>query len=87
MLAVALMLLIYQVSSKPLTVPLDSFPLQDKLVHAIAYGVLASLFLLSMKLTSTGFTARQQLMAIVLATLYGISDEWHQRYIPSYNRQ
>ncbi len=82
LLAGALMLLIYHESGQPLTVNLNSFPLEDKLVHAVAYGVLASLFLFTQRLHATGFTIRQQFIATGLAILYGISDEWHQSFIP-----
>ena len=82
LMAITLMVVIYIESGQALKVDLSSFPYQDKLMHALAYGVLATCMLFTFKPYSKGFTGRQQLIAIVLASLYGISDEWHQSFIP-----
>ena len=55
----------------------------DKLLHALVFGVLGVLVLGSMKTSSRGvYTPGQALIAVVLVTLYGILDEFHQRYVP-----
>jgi len=55
----------------------------DKLLHAVAYGVLAATILLAMpawlKTKSLALTA---LVAVLICFLYGISDEFHQSFIP-----
>ena len=68
--------------------PGDSFELPDifnfdKLLHGVAYGVLAAtvLFAAPMELRkkSLFFTAA---LAMAVCLLYGISDEFHQSFIP-----
>ena len=56
-------------------------PYGDKLSHFTAYGILSGLYLLSMRRCG-GYSLGQVLLAAVLATLYGISDEWHQSFVP-----
>lgn len=60
--------------------PLPGF---DKLAHTIAYGLLAGtvLFALSEHLKSTE-SRRVMLFTVVVCFLYGISDEFHQSFIP-----
>lgn len=81
--AAGLMVFIYLESSEPLGVNLGLFPLMDKLVHAGAYGTLATLLLFSQRPGSEGFNHRQIATACLLAIAYGISDEWHQSFVPS----
>jgi VanZ family protein len=68
--------------------PGDSFELPeiinlDKLLHGIAYGVLAATVLyatpLKLRKKSLSFTA---VLAMSTCLLYGISDEFHQSFIP-----
>ena len=68
--------------------PGDSFELPeiinlDKLLHGIAYGVLAAAVLyatpLELRKKSLSFTA---VLAMSTCLLYGISDEFHQSFIP-----
>ena len=54
----------------------------DKLLHALVFGVLGVLVLGSMKTSSRGYTPGQAWIAVGLVTLYGILDEFHQRYVP-----
>ena len=60
---------------------IPSFGLWDTLVkktsHFLAYGVLA---FLALRVTET--EKRPFLLAMLLAVLYAISDEFHQTYIP-----
>lgn len=55
---------------------------QDKLLHALVFGVLGVLVLGSMKTSSRGYTPGQAWIAVSLVTGYGILDEFHQRYVP-----
>ncbi len=65
--------------------PLDFLPpsvlAEDKILHAIAYGVLAALLVPAMR--RAGLGARGALLAaIALASLYGVTDELHQAFVP-----
>jgi VanZ family protein len=58
-------------------------PLADWITHGSAYLVLAALLARAL---SDGFRARlsrrRALLAFALAALYGVSDEWHQSFVP-----
>ncbi len=75
---------IFTLSSIPGTrLPTIGPPQSDKLVHAVLYGVLCGLLLRAFD-RSRGREAvvANALMAILLATAYGISDEIHQLWTP-----
>ncbi|HSM91322.1 MAG TPA: VanZ family protein, partial [Anaeromyxobacteraceae bacterium] len=56
-------------------------PHLDKVLHAGAYGVLAALA--ARGLLALGWTARRTLgIALVAASLYGVTDELHQAFVP-----
>lgn len=59
------------------------FPLKDKVQHIAAYGLLAFLFARASRHTWRDRLTRRQLLilSICFATLYGFTDEWHQRYV------
>jgi VanZ family protein len=81
-LAAAWMALLFYLSHQPgIPVP-ELFPHQDKLLHATAFGVLAALSLMAMPLAKGGYSWRQVGIAVLIASLYGISDEVHQYFIP-----
>lgn len=52
---------------------LELIPFGDKAAHAGAYGLLAFFFWLAL---------RRAVLPIVLSTLYGVSDELHQAFVP-----
>jgi VanZ family protein len=57
----------------------------DKLVHAVVYGLLGALITRGF-LRGTGLRlASAAALAISLATVYGMSDELHQRFVPGRN--
>jgi len=58
-------------------------PVSDKTLHFAAYAVL-SLFMIRALTRDRveGITWRRALLAIVLTTIYGASDEFHQRFTP-----
>ena len=62
-----------------------SFPLQDKLAHMIAYGVLAALFFRAGHATWPDNLSVKQLfwISVLFAGLYGVSDELHQAFVPA----
>jgi VanZ family protein len=67
--------------------PGDSLPLPpfwglDKLLHAIAYGVLAGAVILALPPPQDKHSRnRIAILAIAICLVYGISDEIHQLYI------
>ena len=82
LLALAWMAVLFYLSHQPnLDTPM-LFPGQDKLFHAFAYGVLGFLLLGSRAPAPDGFTELQIRSSILIASLYGISDEFHQYFIP-----
>ena len=54
----------------------------DKLYHAAAYGLLGGLWLFSLQPKAGGFSSRQVLLCASIASLYGVSDEIHQSFVP-----
>lgn len=61
----------------------SEIPLLDKALHLLSYAVLG--YLLSRALLNYGYNITQRqlfLMAVLLGTLYGISDEVHQYFVP-----
>ena len=90
---------IFGASSIPGTqIPAVDLPLADKLAHLLVYAVLGALLLRALQrpagaraLSSPdarsaappAWSWRQAGIAVLLATLYGISDEIHQRWTPN----
>lgn len=73
----ALIFLLSSIGSPDLgDLPEDS----DKVIHFFEYAVLSVLFFLSFR--KSGLIRNVLLLSIVLATCYGITDEYHQGYVP-----
>ena len=60
-----------------------SFPLKDKVLHTAVYGMLAVLFYRACEATWPGRMPPTGLLVISVsfATLYGVSDEFHQSFV------
>jgi VanZ family protein len=56
------------------------FPFADKLVHLLAYGLLASLIYLAREKSRATF--HPIFIPFLIAFLYGLSDEIHQYFVP-----
>jgi VanZ family protein len=57
--------------------------LSDKLLHAIEYAVLAVLSYRAFRSAAGSFAAKYALVfAIITASLYGVTDEVHQAFVP-----
>ncbi len=85
LLALAWMAVLFYLSHQStLDVPM-LFSGQDKLFHAIVYGILGFLLLGSQLPPAVGFNIPQIRGSILIASLYGISDEFHQYFIPGRN--
>ncbi len=72
--AVTMVFLLFYLGAKPIAVGLFPEP-WDKLAHFCAYGAIAGLLAL-------GLERRQPLGIIVLVSMIGALDEWHQVYLP-----
>ena len=69
-------------SENPVNVRM-SFSGEDKIVHAVLYAGLASVVSVGMRRSGIPKTAVVQFwVPILFATLYGMSDELHQRFVP-----
>ncbi len=60
-----------------------SFPLKDKVMHLVAYGLLAVLFYRACRVTWPERLSPVQLLVIsvLFASLFGVSDEFHQSFV------
>ncbi len=83
LLALAWMVGLFYLSSQPhLDVP-SLVPDQDKVLHFGAYALLGLFFLGSLRPSlPPGYRNVQALLATAAASLYGISDEIHQSFVP-----
>ena len=70
-------------SSAPKFIP--SFYLSDKLIHGIEYAIFGALVFHAIKDSPrTADTTRKiVILSILIVIFYGISDEFHQSYVPS----
>lgn len=76
-------LLIYIQSSYPSSEKISSIPYFDKILHFAAYAFLGGLLLRALKTLPIKNNIRLvMILSITLSSLYGISDEIHQHYVP-----
>ena len=68
---------IFASSSRAQIVDVSPWPGADKVAHFLVYGLLG---LLACRL---GRGRRAAVLAVLAASLYGASDEWHQSFVPS----
>jgi VanZ family protein len=74
---------IFYLSSSPAEAPALLFPHQDKVFHAVLYGGLTALISAGMWRAPRSYPAGLHFwVPVVFATLYGLSDEIHQRFVP-----
>lgn len=80
---IAYCVVIYIQSSYPSPEALPSFEFSDKLMHFGAYAVMGILFYRAFQ-TLPGKTIIQSiaLFSMIAASLYGVSDEIHQSFVP-----
>ncbi len=75
--------LIYIQSSYPSPEEVPQLPYIDKVLHFAAYALLSALFFRAFKTLPIKDNIRLiTILAITLSSLYGISDEIHQHYVP-----
>ena len=83
---IAYCLIIYIQSSYPSPQTLPSFEFSDKLMHFGAYAVLGVMFYRAYQtLPCETITQRLMLLSMISASLYGVSDEIHQSFVPYRN--
>ena len=82
LLALAWMALLFYLSHQPgLDAPM-LFPGQDKVFHAAVYALLGLLLLAAQPRKAQGYSWRQVGISVLIASLYGLSDEIHQYFVP-----
>lgn len=80
---IAYMALIFYLSSRSSFGMLSYIPISDKLVHFVLYaGLASSLFIGAYKAPLTQYFSPYWLVFLI-AILYGISDEFHQGFVPN----
>jgi VanZ family protein len=78
---VAIMLVIFSLSSQSRPLPLLTEHVWDKLLHFIEYAALGAAWYRALR--GEGMSAASALVAAAVATAaYGVSDEWHQSFVP-----
>lgn len=83
-LAVAWAGLLFWESSQARPFPFlpDAIFSHDKLLHLGAYAVLAGLVTGALASSRLGAAGRAAAVAVLLASAYGATDEWHQSHVP-----
>ena len=82
---VVLCVIIFWQSSHATPHILPRWPHQDKVLHCLVYGLLGALWVRAFN-TLKGFNGRRRILlltGVVMATMYGLSDEWHQSFVPA----
>lgn len=76
---------IFVLSSMPKLpeVPQPKIPGIDKADHFAAYAVLGALIFLALQRTHELCVGRALLLAAIITSAYGATDEFHQRYVPN----
>jgi len=73
--------LIFQLSSQPTLPAPDLFAGQDKLIHAVAYALMAWLFWSTWHGALIGNISLLAVLTVVFCSAYGAGDEWHQSFV------
>ncbi len=71
--------LIFWLSDQP---SVSTGNVNDKLVHILAYGLLGALVTRAVYFTTTWGLGRVFGASALFCILYGLSDEWHQSFVP-----
>jgi len=80
--AVAYSAVIFWLSHQPNPLPSLTAQLSDKLLHAVEYAGLAGLLALGLGRLRPDRLAWAALLAMALASAYGLTDELHQAFVP-----
>jgi len=82
LLALAWMALLFYLSHQPSLETPMLFSGQDKVLHAAVYALLGLLLLAAQPRQAQGYSRQQVGISVLIASLYGLSDEIHQYFIP-----
>ena len=75
--------LLYYLSDQPRLRPPQGMPSSDTVAHVAAYAVLGWLWTVALRETWEGCSSLAVVLFTLLLTLgYGLSDEWHQSFVP-----
>ena len=80
-------LLIYYQSSIPAPENMPDIPYLDKMLHLGVYALLGALFLRALRTLKMKNTLALMILSMALASLYGMSDELHQYFVPARNAE
>lgn len=82
--AILYMILIFGMSSFPAPEPVRQVPIiyDIKIVHIVEYGVLSVLLTFAFLRTTKMSLSQVFWWSVALTVLYGISDEFHQAFVP-----
>ncbi len=79
----ALIFFLSSLSEPDVYVPALPIPYADKALHAVEYGVLAILTYRAFRYAgNTWSAAHAAILAIAASTVYGLTDEFHQAFVP-----
>lgn len=73
---------IFYLSSETWGSSLPSFPSADKIIHMLIYAPLSFSLVWALRATAMRKHHGIPIVAFLLAVLYGISDEFHQAFVP-----
>ena len=76
------MFLIFHFSSEQNPMPAVTERVWDKILHFVEYGGLAVLLFRAFSSEGLGWLAAAA-FALLVTSAYGVSDEWHQAFVPS----
>jgi len=82
LLALAWMALLFYLSHQPSIETPTLFSGQDKVLHAAVYALLGLLLLAAQPRQAQGYSWQQVGISALIASLYGLSDEIHQYFVP-----
>jgi VanZ family protein len=78
------MAVIFAVSAQPNPLPEVTARVSDKVLHLVEYSGLAALLVRALTREAWGWRDAM-LAAVVMTSLYGASDEYHQAFVPNRN--
>ncbi len=58
-----------------------AIPYLDKLIHAAVYTLLAAAIARGLGLTTSLGAGQKIVLTVIIAVVFGISDEWHQSFV------
>ena len=74
--------LIFYLSSQPSIDAPALFPGQDKFFHLVVFGMLGFLVMGTLRAAHGGYQPKQLWWVALAVMLYGVSDEFHQHFVP-----